>query len=131
MAPTSDKGEQTLFERIGGSSVLDSLVGAFYQRVLADPELLPFFENTTTVKLERMQKEFFAAALDGPVSYSGRPLSYMHQNLGIKPHHLSRLLDHLLATLKTRGLEDEDVYAIISRLNTYADVVTKGSDLDS
>ncbi|MGK0188090.1 MAG: hemoglobin [Verrucomicrobiales bacterium] len=122
--------ETTLYERIGGSAVIDSLVDAFYQRVLTDPELLPLFENISKQKLEHMQREFFAAALDDPVSNTDWPMSHVHHGHEINPHHLSRFLDHLLATLKSRGLNDDDVYAIISRLNTYTDEITGGSSVD-
>ena len=120
----------TLYDRIGGSKAVEGLVGAFYKRVLADPELLHFFEHTATDKLERMQQEFFAAALDGPLTYTGRPLSHAHHGLGIKPRHLARFLDHLLATLKDKGLTEEDTYEVISRINTFADEITGTSSVD-
>jgi hemoglobin len=35
----------TLFERIGGEQKIAEVVDDFYDRVLADPELKPFFRN--------------------------------------------------------------------------------------
>ena len=130
MADRDSKKTATLYDRIGGSDAVENLVGAFYKRVLADPELLPFFEHTSTEKLEHMQKEFFAAALDGPVSYTGRSMSEAHHGLGIKPRHLARFLDHLLDTLKDKGLSEDDTYSVISRINTYADEITGSSSVD-
>jgi hypothetical protein len=66
--------QQTLFERVGGEQTISDLIHKFYDCVLADPELKPFFKNTSMDKLRRMQREFFSAALDGPTTYSGRPL---------------------------------------------------------
>lgn len=133
MAEHDPESGPTLYDRIGGEKAVESLVTAFYDRVLADEELQRFFEHTGTDKLKRMQREFFAAALDGPVTYSGRPLSHVHHGRGIKPRHLKRFLDHLLETLKAlkgADISDDDVYAVISRINTYADEVTGTSGVD-
>jgi hemoglobin len=81
--------QQTLFERVGGEQTIKELIHEFYDRVVADPELKPFFKNTSMGKLRRMQREFFSAALDGPITYSGRPLSYVHHGRGITKHHFA------------------------------------------
>jgi hemoglobin len=60
--------QQTLFERVGGEQTIRELIHEFYDRVVADPELKPFFINTSMDKLRRMQREFFSAALDGPIN---------------------------------------------------------------
>ena len=48
--------QQTLFERVGGEQTISDLIHEFYDRVLADPELKPFFENASVGKLRRMQR---------------------------------------------------------------------------
>lgn len=121
---------QTLFERIGGDATIASLVGAFYQRVLSDEELRPFFANTSMEKLRCMQREFFAAALDGPMRYTGRPLAEVHHGRGIQPRHMRLFLQHLVATLRGHGIDEEDVYEIASRLNLYADEITGATTVD-
>lgn len=122
--------EQTLFERVGGEATVASLVEAFYARVLADPELAPFFEHTPMDKLRRMQHEFFAAALDGPIEYRGRTMSEVHTGRGIRAHHLARFVDHLMATLRDQPIGDADAYDIVSRINTWADEITGESTVD-
>ncbi len=54
--------------------MISEVIDEFYDRVLADPDLKPFFRNTSMDKLRRMQREFFSAALDGPITYSGKLL---------------------------------------------------------
>lgn len=120
----------SLFDRIGGEPALDRMVGAFYQRVLADEELRPFFAETSVEKLRAMQREFFAAALGGPVRYTGRRLSEVHSGRGIGPRHLRRFLDHLLVTLWSYDISEQDAYEIVSRLNTYADEITGTTTVD-
>ena len=114
----------TLFERIGGEQMIAEVVDEFYDRVLADPDLKPFFRNTSMDKLRRMQREFFGAALDGPITYRGKPLSHVHHGRGITKHHFTLFVNHLLDTLRYRGINDQDVTDIISRISTYANEIT-------
>lgn len=116
--------QKTLFERVGGEQTISNLIHEFYDRVLADPELKPFFENVSMGKLRRMQREFFSAALDGPITYSGRPLSHVHHGRGITNHHFSRYVGHLIDILQDQGINDQDAQEIIGRINTYANEIT-------
>ncbi len=116
--------QQTLYQRVGGEQAITELIHEFYDRVLADSELKPFFKDTSVDKLRRMQREFFSAALDGPVTYTGRPLSHVHHGKGITKHHFARYVDHLIDTLRSRDITEEDVNDIIGRINTYANEIT-------
>ena len=116
--------QNPLFERVGGEAAIAELIHDFYERVLADPELIPFFKHTSIDKLRRMQHEFFSAALDGPITYTGRPLSHVHHGRGITKHHFALYVNHLLDTLQDCGINDRDVNEIIGRINTYADEIT-------
>lgn len=119
----------TLYERIGGEEAIQSLVYAFYRRIFADPELSPFFEGMPEDRLQTMQREFFAAALDGPIVYTGRPLHEVHFGLGIELRHLSRFLDHMMEALSDFPISDQDRYEIRSQINTYADEITGSSQI--
>jgi hemoglobin len=121
---TKPKKKLTLFEQVGGEKAIAGLIHDFYDRVLADPELKPFFKHTAMAKLRRMQREFFSAALDGPITYTGRPLSHVHHGKGITKHHFALYVNHLLDTLRDCGINDPDVNDIIGRINTYADEIT-------
>jgi len=118
------ENQQTLFERVGGEQAIAELIDQFYDRVVTDPELKPFFRNVSMVKLRRMQRDFFSAALDGPINYTGRPLGYVHHGRGITKHHFSLYVGHLINTLQNFALKEQDVQDIISRINTYADEIT-------
>lgn len=111
---------RTLYDRLGGEEAVAKLVDAFYDRVLDDPELEPFFRFTPMEKLRSMQMEFFSAALDGPLNYSGQPIDYVHQGRGITTRHLTRFMGHLLATIQSAALDENDVEEMISRISTYA-----------
>ncbi len=123
-------GSSSLYERIGGERAIGVVLEAFYGRVLADPLLAPFFEGVERDRLRRMQREFFAAALGGPIRYSGRPLNVIHAGLGIRTRHLARFLEHLTATLDDHDLSERDRYDIYSRIHKYADDITGSTAID-
>jgi hemoglobin len=117
-------GVPTLYDRIGGEATLARLVDAFYDRVLDDEDLAPFFEHTPMERLRRMQLEFFGAALDGPQSYSGLALAHAHQGRGIRVHHFQKYVQHLLDTLEGFDLSKEDREEIITRISKYVNNIT-------
>ncbi len=122
---------QSLYDRIGGEEAVAGLVDHFYDRVLDDPELEPFFRYTPMEKLRSMQLEFFAAALDGPVKYTGQPIDYIHQGRGITTKHLTRFMGHLLMTIREFHPNEKEVDEMIQRISTYADDVLDGAPGDS
>ena len=119
----TDSGS-SIYDRIGGEAGIAGMVDKFYERVLADPELAPYFKNTSMDKQQRMQREFFGAATGGPIIYSGRPLGEVHRHMGISRREFQRFTEHLIETLKETGISDQDVYDVIARVNLYADEIT-------
>jgi hemoglobin len=121
---------RSLYDQIGGEEVIDSFIDNFYERVLADPVLAPFFAKTSMKKQRVMQKEFFAAALGGPLNYSGADLAIAHQGRGITSRHLARFTEHLIATLQDNGIEEMHVNGIIARIATYSREILGDTNVD-
>ena len=113
----------SLYERIGGSEAIAGMVASFYSKVIADPNLRPYFDHAVLDKLKHMQIEFFSAALDGPIRYTGRLVANAHHGLGVTRQHFQFFVEHLFETLADYPLSEQDRYEIISRINTYADDV--------
>jgi hemoglobin len=120
--PMSDGS--SLYERVGGADGVTRIVDELYRRVLADPELSPFFARTPPERLKEMQRQFIAVALGGPFTYGGRPLAEAHRGRGITRHHLHRFTAHLVAALRGQLDSADDAQAIAARLNLFADEVT-------
>jgi hemoglobin len=106
----------TLHERLGGTTGIQSLLVAFYGRVLADQILQPFFVDIPMDKLLRMQEEFFGMALGGPQHYTGRQLAEVHHGRGITMAHFHRFQQHLLETLQEAGVSADDIHDVIRRV---------------
>ena len=120
----------TLYERIGGASQVAQLVDSMYQRILADDELAPFFVDTPMDKQRKMQTEFFCAALDGPVNYSGMDLAAAHRGRGITRAHVTRFVDHLIEALSRFDLSEQDINEICARIGTYTNDIIGESTAD-
>ena len=110
--------ETTLYDQIGGAASITRLIDVFYSRVLADPELKPFFAGVQMAKLRRMQEELFSAALGGPQRYSGRTMVEAHRtrNIGLKDYQARvalrideavKLQTDSIVSIKTKGLIGE------------------------
>ena len=125
---SSDASQKpNLYEQIGGRPGVESLIYAFYDRVLADPELRDYFTGASVERLRNMQLEFFSAALGGPTVYQGTPIAHAHHHLGITRASFQRFVDHLFETLKDFPVGEQDRYDIISRINLYSgDVLGMG-----
>ena len=108
--------DDTLYGRLGGASSVAAAIGAFYERVLADSELRPFFDGVDLDKLERMQTEFFTVALGGLGTYAGMNLADAHRGRGIRPRHLTRFTEHLVATMRERGMPADAVDEVAARV---------------
>lgn len=102
----------SIFDQIGGAPAVTAAVEDFYRRVLADPELTPYFENVDVKRLKGHQRSFIAAAIGGPEPYLGRPMREAHARFDIQPAHFDRVVDHLVATLSGLGVPGHTIEAI-------------------
>src|SRR5258708_37625180 len=73
--------ELSLYDRLGGSAVIKSVTEAFYERVLADQDLAPYFAFVSMERLTGMQTSFLTMAFGGPNEYRGRSLREAHASL--------------------------------------------------
>jgi hemoglobin len=113
----------TIYDQIGGVEALETVVEDFYRRVLADDELAGFFTGTNMARLKGKQVEFFAAALGGPVPYSGAGMRQIHQGRGIGMHHFNLVAGHLSDSLTGAGVPEPIVGQIIAAIAPLADEI--------
>jgi hemoglobin len=122
--PDMNDGTTTLYDRLGGESGLEEMLGEFYGRVLADPQLEPFFRLASMSRLRQMQREFFGAAVGGPQAYSGLSLSWVHAGRGIKTRHFTLFCQHLLDTLRDHGVSAADIQEVVHRVSVHKNDIT-------
>jgi hemoglobin len=117
----SAAAEVSIYEAIGGESALVAVVDAFYQRVLADPQLAGFFAGANMTKLKGRQVEFFAAALGGPDVYQGTSMRQAHVGRGISQADFDRVAFHLTDALAAAGVPVELVTQIAAAITPLAE----------
>jgi hemoglobin len=101
--------EKALFERIGGETAIMSAVTLFYEKVLADSELAPFFDGMDMPAQIDKQVAFMTMAFGGPHNYSGRDLMVAHAGLvkrGLNDAHFDRVGSCLKDSLDELGVDD-------------------------
>ena len=96
--------EVSLYDAIGGRASLVAAVDVFYRRVLADPELSPFFPAGVGERHRAYLGTFLGEALGGPRRYRGPDIAAAHRGLGISAVHFGLVAGHLIATLDELGV---------------------------
>lgn len=69
----------SLYEEIGGGPAIQMALDRFYEKVLADPRLSPFFTGLNVDRIKEKQKAFLTMAFGGPNHYDGRDLRTAHR----------------------------------------------------
>jgi hemoglobin len=115
--------EPTIYDAIGGDAALVAVVDDFYARVLADPQLGGFFTGTNMSRLKGRQVEFFAAALGGPLPYTGASMRDAHRGRGIRQEHFDLVAGYLVAALGAAGVPDATVAQIVGAVAPLADQI--------
>jgi hemoglobin len=105
MATMSD---DSLYDRLGGRDAIRVVVDDFYDRVLDDERLRPYFEDVSMDRLRSHQIQFLAAATGGPVDYAREDLRAAHAEMGIDESEFEAVATHLDAALEDAGVARPD-----------------------
>jgi hemoglobin len=119
-----DRPDGSDYDRIGGAPAVIAVVGDFYDRVLADPVLAPYFDGVDLVRLRRHQVLLVSQVLGGPAEYDGRELRDAHAGMDITRDHFSMVVSHLVDAMKGAGVPDQIVQRVVLELgSTRGDIV--------
>ncbi|HTU75766.1 MAG TPA: group 1 truncated hemoglobin [Trebonia sp.] len=111
---------------IGGEPALVAVVDDFYERVLGDPQLAPFFAGANMPRLKGRQVEFFAAALGGPDVYQGGGMRQVHAGRGISQADFDKVAVHLAGALAAAGVPAPTVARIAATITPLAGEIVSG-----
>jgi hemoglobin len=105
--------ESTLYERLGGKEGIRAVVDDFYDRLVADEQLGPYFEGADLDRLRRTQTDFLCEAAGGPESYDAAPVREAHLHVPFTPEDIERAVEHLEASLDAFDVPAEDAAAVV------------------
>lgn len=106
----------SVYDEIGGAAAVSTAVDMFYARVVADPELAPFFGSVDMDRLKGHQRAFIEAALGGAQGYRGRPVAEAHAGLGISDADFDAVVGHLAGVLAELGIPEQTIGAVATTL---------------
>jgi hemoglobin len=117
--------DTNLYDLLSGDrQLLRSVTSSFYQRVLADELLAPYFGGVDMERQSLMLAEFLAMAFGGPHAYTGRDLRTAHAQLaGLTDAHFDRVISLLASALRAFGVDDGDIATVAAVAETVRDDV--------
>jgi len=108
---------QSLYDEVGGKPAIAPIVDDFYNRILADPHLVGFFQGKDMAGLKRHQRALVTVALGGvSETYTGKMMRPAHEGLKIDEDSFDRVLTHLSDTLLARGVNPVSVEKVLAIL---------------
>jgi hemoglobin len=114
---SSTSSTSPLYEALGGEDGIRGAVQGFYERVLADPDLAPYFAGVDMESLQRHQTDMLVTATGGPRQYNGQDMAEAHSGLDITEDAFDKVVGHLGATLKAAGADDDSIGAVVAALS--------------
>jgi hemoglobin len=119
----------SIYEKVGGADALRTAVVTFYDKVVADAELAPYFESVDLSRLRGHQQSFLISALGGPDYYDGRDLRSAHAGLRISDAAFDRIVGHLRSSLDVVGVDPGVITQVIGHIEAQrGSVVASGGE---
>lgn len=107
---------QSIFERVGGFAKVRKIVSAFYDRVLEEPSLQPYFEKVAMPRLIDHQTQFISAVMGGPATHNDEALRRVHAQHSISRTDFKTMADILRDTLEEFGVQPDDVKQVMNEI---------------
>jgi hemoglobin len=94
----------TVYKQFGEEAGLIKLMDVFMEKLLDDPRMRPFFENSDQAKVKRHLVEQFCVILGGNCTYSGRDMKSTHAGMGVNRSNFNALVEDLQWAMKKQGI---------------------------
>ena len=108
-----------MYEAIGGRTKLNEAVTKFYEKVLADPNLLGFFARSNMNGVHAKQMMFLTMLLTVNEGFGKPDIHAAHAGSrmeGLTDAHFDAFLGHFRNTLVEMGVQEEAVEGIMRQL---------------
>ena len=115
-----------LYDLIGGKRTIWAATERFYEKVLDDESLRPFFKRSDMAHVRSRQSMFISMLLGGRVVYTGKDIHAAHtraRNHGLNDTHFDAFLKHFRAALDEVGVNAEKAEKVMKLLEARRDAV--------
>lgn len=127
--------KQTLLHKLGGREMLRLAVDRFYDRLVQDKQLQPFFGSTNMQLLKWHQFNFMSIAFDNTITHDydmSTLILERHRNLfdsGLNEAHFDAMMNCFVFTLQDLKIKQELIDEALSILNRLRPAFVQGSAL--
>lgn len=102
---------RSLFERLGGSAGIRSLVDDIVKAHMANPSIkarfLPFLETPDRIALIKKHTcDFLEMGSGGPAKYSGRSMRDAHRGMNVSEAEYMAAVDDILGVLRDHSIDE-------------------------
>lgn len=111
----------TLYERLGGYSVIAAVVDGLMARIADDKRLAKYFVghgDNSKKRLRQMLVEMICQLTGGPCFYLGRDMLTVHKGIGINGSEWQVFITHLIGELDSFKVPDEEQKDFLKLLNS-------------
>ena len=91
----AETADTAAFEAFGGKDGIDKVVAEFVTLIFANPQIGPFFKDSSPERLRKTLAEQFCAELSGPCTYTGQSMKQVHARFNIRREHFNVLVEEL------------------------------------
>ena len=121
----------SLYDRLGGTTAIASVVDGFVANVAADTRINKFFTRVAsdTAAMRQFKQKLVDQVCQGsggPCTYTGQDMKTAHQGMGLTNADFDALVEDLVKALDSAGVqqkEKDELLAILGPMRT--DIVTK------
>jgi hemoglobin len=108
----NSEDKKTVYEQIGGAPAVEAAVEVFYKKVLGDPELMGFFQETNMTFQKQHQRDFITFLTGGSDKYAGKDMRAAHKHLHLTDEHFDAIKTYLGETLLELGVDKNLVSSV-------------------
>lgn len=110
-----------LFERLGGSEGVTSIVDAAVEAHLNNPiikaRFIPYLQQPERLAVIRQHTiDFFSAGSGGPVNYTGRDMPTTHGGMNISTAEYVAAVDDIMLVLTNRQIDEDSKKEVLAIL---------------
>ena len=112
----SHSSQNTLYEKLGGETGLENIVGGFINQIGKDKQIFHYFADANITRFRTHLTTHLCAITDGPCEYSGDSMTDIHTGMKITEKDFNHLVDLLINAMNLQGIPHRIQNQLLARL---------------
>lgn len=126
---TPSFADKTLYEKLGGRTVLETITKDMLEMSLKDPRISHTFSESNIDRLEKLLVEHLCHLTNGPCEYTGQTMVRAHNGLGIRSKHFHAMTENLQTAMDKSDIPFRTQNKLLALLAPmHDDIVEKPED---